>query len=77
MIRRGMKSILLPVILMMAASENPNKVFDSLFPDSSQYNPGYKKQPLHRELKEFCIKGEKVMGYSRKDAIIRLKHKKR
>lgn len=32
MIRRGMKSILLPVILMMAASENPNKVFDSLFP---------------------------------------------
>ena len=76
MFRRGIKSILLPAILMMAASENPNKVFDSLFPDGSKYNPDYKRQPVHRELKEFCIKGEKVMAYSRKDAIVRLKHKK-
>lgn len=77
MFRRGMKSILLPAILMMAASENPNKVFDSLFSGSSKYNPDYKKQPVHRELKEFCIRGEKVMAYSRKDAIVRLKHKKK
>ncbi|WP_455758818.1 hypothetical protein [Phocaeicola coprocola] len=71
-----MKSILLQAILMMAASENPNKVFDSLFPGNSKYNPDYKKKPVHRELKEFCIKGEKVKAYSRKDAIVRLKHKK-
>ena len=43
MFRRGMKSILLPAILMMTASENPNKVFDSLFSGSSKYNPDYKK----------------------------------
>lgn len=62
MFRRGMKSILLPAILIMTAAENPNKVFDSLFTGSSKYNPDYKKQPVHRELKEFCIKGEKVMA---------------
>lgn len=31
----------------------------------------------HRELKEFTIKGYKVMAYSRKDAITRLKYMKK
>lgn len=31
----------------------------------------------HRELKEFSIKGRKVMAYSKKDAISRLKHQKK
>ena len=31
----------------------------------------------HRELKEFSIKGHKIMAYSRKDAITRLKHQKK
>ncbi len=31
----------------------------------------------HRELHEFSIKGHKVMSYSRKDAITRLKHQKK
>ena len=31
----------------------------------------------HRELKEFSIKGYKVMAYSRKDAITRLKYQKK
>ncbi len=30
-----------------------------------------------RELKEFSIKGQKIMAYSRKDAIKRLKHQKK
>lgn len=30
-----------------------------------------------RQLKEFTIKGHKVMAYSRKDAITRLKHLKK
>ena len=30
-----------------------------------------------KHLKEFTIKGHKVMAYSRKDAIKRLKHKKK
>lgn len=61
MIRRGMKSILLPVILMMAASENPNKVFDSLFPDSSQYNPGHKNE-VYPQI-PCLVKGQLSTGY--------------
>lgn len=34
------------------------------------------KEP-HKELREFSIKGHKVMAYSRKDAITRLKHQKK
>lgn len=34
------------------------------------------KEP-HRELREFSIKGHKVMAYSKKDAITRLKHQKK
>jgi len=30
----------------------------------------------HREEREFNVKGHKIMAYSRKDAIKRLKHKK-
>lgn len=30
-----------------------------------------------RQLREFSIKGQKVMAYSKKDAIIRLKYQKR
>lgn len=41
----------------------------------------YKAQALfresNRELKEFSIKGHKIMAYSRKDAITRLKHQKK
>ena len=31
----------------------------------------------HRELREFLIKGHKIMAYSKKDAITRLKHQKK
>lgn len=40
-----------------------------------------KSKPLFgepkRELREFSVKGHKVMAYSRKDAITRLKHLKK
>lgn len=36
----------------------------------------YKIRIPHRQEKEFDIKGHKIMAYSRKDAIKRLKHKK-
>lgn len=36
----------------------------------------YKIRIPHREEKEFDIKGHKIIAYSRKDAIKRLKHKK-
>ena len=76
MINKRMNSLLLPLILGMAASGNLDEVFASSFPQKPKYNPDYKTEQSHRELKEFCIKGKKVMAYSRKDAIIRLRHKK-
>lgn len=40
------------------------------------YNPDYKVKSPIRELREFTIKGKKIMAYSKKDAIKRLKHQK-
>lgn len=40
------------------------------------FNPDYKVKSSTKELREFTIKGKKVMAYSKKDAIKRLKHKK-
>ncbi len=39
------------------------------------FNPNYKVKLLTKELREFTIKGKKVMAYSKKDAIKRLKYK--
>lgn len=39
-------------------------------------NPDYKVKSPIRELREFTIKGKKIMAYSKKDAIKRLKHQK-
>lgn len=41
-----------------------------------RFNPNYRPKKQHRELHEFTIKGKKVMAYSKKDAITRLKHSK-
>lgn len=40
------------------------------------FNPDYKVNSSVKELREFTIKGEKVMAYSKKDAIKRLNHNK-
>lgn len=39
-------------------------------------NPNYRVNAKERKEREFTIKGKKVMAYSRKDALVRLKHKK-
>ena len=39
-------------------------------------NPYYKVKSPIRELREFTVKGKKIMAYSKKDAIKRLKHQK-
>lgn len=41
-----------------------------------KFSECYKIRIPHREEKEFDIKGHKIIAYSRKDAIKRLKHKK-
>ncbi len=38
-------------------------------------NPDYKPAQPHRPLREFTVKGKKVMAYCKKDAITRLKHR--
>lgn len=40
------------------------------------FNPDYKVKISVKELREFTIKGTRIMAYSKKDAIKRLKHKK-
>lgn len=40
------------------------------------YNPDYKIKSPIRELREFTVKGKKIMAYSKKDAIKQLKHQK-
>lgn len=71
-----MKSILLPLIMAMAAAGSSENVFGTSFRGKPKYNPNYRPKQAHREMKEFCINGEKVMACLRKDAIVRLRHKK-
>lgn len=71
-----MKSILLPLIMAMAAAGSSENVFGTSFRGKPKYNPNYKPKQAHRDMKEFCINSEKVIAYSRKDAIVRLRHKK-
>ena len=39
-----------------------------------RYNSNYKVKLANRILQEFTVNGKKVMAYSKKDAIKRLKH---
>lgn len=39
------------------------------------FDPYYRVKEAKKELKEFSIKGHKIMAYSKKDAIKRLKHR--
>lgn len=43
--------------------------------DTTNYKANIQKD--NKELREYTIKGQKVMAYSKKDAIKRLKHKKK
>ena len=40
-----------------------------------RYNPDYRVKSVNRVLREFTVKGKKVMAFSKKDAIKRLKHR--
>lgn len=72
-----MKSILLPLIMAMSAAGSSENVYGTSFRGKPKYNPNYRPKQTCRELREFCINGKKVMAYSRKDAIVRLRHKKK
>ena len=72
---KNIKKLLgLAALSMCVASERdlygaPNKA-------GMKFNPDYKVDSPKKELREFTIKGHKVMAYSKKDAIKRMKHKK-
>lgn len=72
-----LKLIALQVAGMIAAAQsndfyntNENRTGGMVF------NPDYKAASPARELREFTIKGKKVLAHSKKDAIKRLKHSK-
>lgn len=44
--------------------------------EGMSFNPNYKPKREDKVLREFSVNGRKVMAYSRKDAITRLKHQK-
>lgn len=72
-----LKNILLTTAAMMAVAQSGKSPFSSGSQTSVSYNPDYKAKQPHRELKEFCVKGERIWAYSKKDAIKRLKHYKK
>lgn len=70
-----MKQMLLAAAAMCAVAQryDPYSVNRE---ERMTFNPDYKVKSSTKELREFTIKGKKVMAYSKKDAIKRLKHKK-
>lgn len=63
---------------MMANTMSQDKIFAGDKQRSGMaFNPDYKPAGDRKELRKFRIKGEDIEAYSRKDAIKRLRHKKR
>lgn len=70
-----LKQILLATAAMCAAAQN-YAPYSMNLKEGMAFNPDYKVNSSVKELREFIIKGKKVMAYSKKDAIKRLNHKK-
>lgn len=72
-----LKQIMLETAIMMSLAYSKNNVYmDKNLNGGMRFNPNYRPKTQHRELREFTVKGKKVMAYSKKDAITRLKHSK-
>lgn len=69
------KQMLLATAAMCAAAQSYN-LYSINCKKEMAFNPDYKVKSSIKELREFTIKGKKVMAYSKKDAIKRLIHKK-
>lgn len=73
-----LKQILLTTAAMMAVATSNDRVYrQSNGSGGVRLNPNYEPKPLHRELREFTVKGRKIMAYSKKDAVTRLRHQKK
>lgn len=74
---KGMKTLALALMAMAAMESGNNGGFREREPKiRMRFNPKHKHKPVRKYLHEFSINGEKVMAYSRKNAITRLRHKK-
>lgn len=67
-----MKRGMLTAMLMMAALGANGSTYP--FKTGNGMNSNYRRPERKKQEKEFCIKGIKVMAYSKKDAIKRLKY---
>lgn len=70
-----LKQMLLATAAMCAAAQS-NDPYSVNRKEGMTFNPNYKVKSSVKELREFTIKGKRVMAYSKKDAIKRLNHKK-
>lgn len=65
--------LLMPLILGAAVDD---KFYMNDLPKKKDCSTARVIPTPKKELREFNIKGNKIMAYSKKDAIIRLKHRK-
>lgn len=65
---------LLLATAMMAATSDDRVFKQSNEAGGMRFNPNYRPKPVHRGLREFTIKGRKIMAYSKKDAVIKLRN---
>lgn len=72
---KNIKKLLGLVALSMIMTKESN-LYGAPNKAGMRFNLDYKVNTPKKELKEFTIKGHKVMAYSKKDAIKRMKHKK-
>lgn len=72
-----MKKGLLTMMMLSAAIDLVNNEGYSRYMSKRKgMNPDYRRPSINKEVKEFDINGVKVLAYSRKDAIKRIKHLK-
>lgn len=67
------------LITMLAAAIDlvNNEGYSRYMSKGKGMSPDYRRPPIKKEEKEFDINGVKVLAYSRKDAIKRIKHLKK
>ena len=77
-INKTIKEVAALTMLSMAMAANGGNIYGiprGKRVDRNNYRADIKED--NRELREYIIKGQKVMAYSKKDAIKRLNHKKK
>lgn len=72
-----LRQILLATAMMTAAASDDRVYKQSNESGGMRFNPNYRPKPVHRELREFTVKGQKIMAYSKKDAVTKLRHQKK